>query len=268
MRCAPRTDSLAASPRLQGGSMRRREFIALVGGAAAWPLGLLAQSQTAKRVGVLSPFQPLAGPTHAFDAFKQRMRELEWLDGQNVVFEYRWAEGRADRLPNLASELAGLKLDVFFSAWGTPAALAAKNATTTVPIVFAGVGDAVGVRLVESLARPGGNVTGSTFISEETIAKQLELLKEVVPTSSRMGILVNPSNPVYGPVLKASEVPAKALGVQLQALDVQGQSDFQIAFDSAASAQVGGLVVMRDPIFQINKLWLVELAAKRRLPVI
>jgi putative ABC transport system substrate-binding protein len=160
------------------------------------------------------------------------------------------------------------RLDLVFSAWGTPAALAAKNASTSTPIVFAGVGDAIGVGLVKSLAEPGANVTGSTFISEETIAKQLDLLKQTIPTLSRVGVLINPANPVYGPVLKATQVPAQAMKLHLQVLRVQNVADFDVAFDAAVNEHTDGLVVLRDPVFIINKTRLVELAAKHRLPAL
>jgi putative tryptophan/tyrosine transport system substrate-binding protein len=250
--------------------MKRREFITLIGGAAAaWPLPVHAQkSGRMAQVGVLSPFSPSVGPSPAFDAFSQTMRELGWIEGHNIAFEYRWAEGRADRLPALAAELTRLKLDLVFSAWGTPAALAAKNASTTTPIVFAGVGDAIGVGLVKSLTEPGANITGSTFISEETIAKQLDLLRQTVPTLSRVGVLINPANPVYGPVLKATQVPAQAMKLHLQVLGVQNATDFDGAFDAAVNERTDGLVVLRDPVFIINKSRLVELAAKHRLPAL
>jgi putative ABC transport system substrate-binding protein len=132
------------------------------------------------------------------------------------------------------AELVRLRVDVIFSAWSTPAALATKKTTSTIPIVFAGVGDAVGVGLIASLARPGGNVTGSTFITEETIGKQLELLKEVVPRIARVGVLINPVNPVYGPVLRASEAPARALGLQLDVVGVQAAEEFERAFRAVA----------------------------------
>jgi putative ABC transport system substrate-binding protein len=221
-----------------------------------------------RHVGILSPFSPSIGPSPAFESFRRTLRELGWIEGQNIILDYRWAEGHADRLPKLAAELAELKPALIFSAWGTPAALAAKNARPRIPIVFAGVGDAVGVGLVASLARPGGNVTGSTFISEETIAKQLEFLKEAVPTIARVAILVNLTNPVYGPVLEATEGPARTLHLQLQSLGVQSADDFDVAFDAAAREHVDGLVVLRDPVLIINTSRLLELAARRRLPTI
>src|SRR5262249_12879615 len=210
----------------EGDRVKRREFITLLGGAAAWPLAARARAPNAVRhVGVLSPFSPSFGPSPAFQAFRQTFHDLGWIEGRNIVLHYRWAEGHADRLPKLAAELAELKPDLIFSVWGTPSALAAKNATIRIPIVFAGVGDAIGVRLVASLARPGGNVTGSTFISEETIAKQLEFLKEAVPALARVAILVNPANPVYGPILEATGGPAKALDLHLLRLGVQSADD-------------------------------------------
>ncbi len=194
----------------------RRTFITTVSvGLLAAPLAAEAQ-QAGKvtRIGVLSPFSSSFGPGPSFEAFRQTLRELGYVEGRNIALEYRWADGRYDRLPFLTAELVRLRIDVIFSAWSTPAALATKKATSSIPIVFAGVGDAVGVGLVASLARLGGNVTGSTFITEETIGKQLELLKKVVPRIARVGVVINPVNPVYGPVLRASEAPARALGLR------------------------------------------------------
>jgi putative tryptophan/tyrosine transport system substrate-binding protein len=164
--------------------------------------------------------------------------------------------------------LARLKVDLIFSAWGTPAALATKEATATIPIVFAGVGDAIGVGLVVSLARPGGNVTGSAFITEDTIAKQLDLLREAVPTLSRVAVFINPANPVYGPVLKATQAPAQSMKLRLQVLEAQRAADFEAAFDVASSERADGLIVMRDPVFILNTSRVVELAAKYRLPAL
>jgi putative ABC transport system substrate-binding protein len=216
--------------------VKRREFITLIGGAAAArPLPVHGQkSGKAARVGVLSPFFPSFGASPAYDAFSQKMRELGWIEGQNIAFEHRWAEGHADRLPVLAAELMRLKLDLLFSAWGTPAALAAKNASSTIPIVFAGVGDAIGVGLVKSLRQPGANITGSTFISEETITKQLDLLRQTIPALSRVGVLINPTNPVYGPVLKATQVPAQEMNLHLQVFGVENADDFEAALDAAS----------------------------------
>ncbi len=227
----------------------------------AAPLAVRAQQpQKVHRVGVLSPFASSFGPGPSFEAFRRTLRELGYVEGRDVALEYRWADGRSDRLADLAAELVRLRPDVIFSAWGTPEALATKKATNTIPIVFAGVG------LVASLARPGGNVTGSTFITEETIGKQLELLKAVIPRIARVGVVVNSDNPVYGPVLRASEAPAQALGLQLRVVDIRGADDFESALRAAVQEHVAGLVVLRDPVLITNQSRLVALAAARRLP--
>jgi putative tryptophan/tyrosine transport system substrate-binding protein len=255
---------------LGGGTMRRRDFIAIVGGATvALPRPSHGQkSGRVVRMGVLSPFFPSIGPSPSFDAFSQTMRELGWIEGQNIAVEYRWAEGRADRLQALAAELAHLKLDIIFSAWGTPTALAARDASATTPIVFAGVGDAVGAGLVKSLTQPGANITGSTFITEETIAKQFDLLRETVPTLSRVGVLINPTNPVYDTILKATQAPAQAIHVKVQVLGVQSTADFEDVLAGARKDRVDGVIVLRDQVFIINKSVLVGLAAKYQLPAL
>ncbi len=248
--------------------MPRRAFMATIAGSLlAAPLAAEGQ-QGGKvyRVGVLSPFSSSFGPGPSFEAFRQTLRELGYVEGPNIVLEYRWADGRYDRLPDLTAELVRLRVDVIFSAWSTPAALATKKTTSTIPIVFAGVGDAVGVGLIASLARPGGNVTGSTFITEETIGKQLELLKEVVPRIARVGVVINPVNPVYRLVLRASEAPARALGLQLEVVGVQGAEDFERAFRAAIKGHVDGLVILRDPVLITNQARLLALAATARLP--
>jgi putative ABC transport system substrate-binding protein len=235
----------------------------------AAPLAVTAQQpQAVYRIGVLSPFSASFGPGPSFESFRQTLQELGYVDGRNAAFEYRWADGRSDRFFELAAELVRLRVDVIFSAWGTPAALATKKATSTIPIVFAGVGDAVGVGLVASLARPGGNATGSRFIAEETIGKQLELLKQVVPRIARAGVVVNPSNPVYGPVLRASEAPARALGLQLSVVGVHRAEDFESAFQAAMRGHVQGLVALRDSVLISNQSRLVTLAANNRVPVV
>ncbi len=247
--------------------MDRRAFLAGTAALLAAPLAPEAQpAGKVYRVGVLSPFSSSFGPGPSFEAFRQTLRELGYVEGPNIVLEYRWADGRYDRLPDLTAELVHLRVDVIFSAWSTPAALATKKATSTIPIVFAGVGDAVGVGLIASLARPGGNVTGSTFITEETIGKQLELLKEVVPRIARVGVVINPVNPVYRLVLRASEAPARALGLQLEVVGVQGAEDLERAFRAAIKGHVDALVILRDPVLITNQARLLALAATARLP--
>ncbi len=206
-------------------------------------------------------------PAPSFQVFRDTLRELGYVEGENLALEYRWADGKYERLPALAAELAQSKVDVVLSAWSTPAALAAKRATATVPIVFVGVGDAVGVELVASLARPGGNVTGSTFLSEETVGKLLQLLKEVVPRAARVATVFNPSNPVYVPMLKDVEAMGRQLNLQVVRLGIQGPGDVEAVFDSARRERLDGLVVMRDFVLITHRERIVELAAKHRLPV-
>jgi putative ABC transport system substrate-binding protein len=247
--------------------MQRLAVALLALALLAAPLAADAQAAgKVYRIGVLSPFPSSYGPGPSFEAFRQTFRDLGYVDGRNVALEYRWADGRPDRLPDLAAELVRLGVDVVFSAWSTPAALATKKATNTIPVIFAGVGDAVGVGLVGSLARPGGNVTGSTFITEETIGKQLELLKEVVPRITRVGVVINPGNPVYGPVLRGSEAPARALGLQLTIVGVQGAEDLESAFRVAIREHVDGFVVLRDPVLVTNQSRLLTLVANSRRP--
>jgi putative ABC transport system substrate-binding protein len=245
----------------------RRDFITLLGGTAAWPLSARAQQMDRlRRIGVLSPF-PAPSPG-ADDAFAQALRALGWIEGQNVTFESRYANGEYNRLPGLAVELVHSTIDVLFTSWGTPSALAAKNATQTIPVVFTGVGDAIGVGLVASLPRPGGNVTGLTIISETTIGKQLQLLKEAVPNITQVAVLSNPANPVFGPVLKDLEVMGRTLGVQVERIGAEVGSEFEGAIDTAKRKGAGGLVVLRDPVFILNQSNLLEVIGRSRLPAI
>ena len=239
----------------------------LVLGMLTGPSAVGAQPGRSARIGVLSPFAASTGPAPSFQAFRDGLRELGYVEGKNITFEYRWAEGRYERLAELTAELVRSKVDVVLSAWSTPAALAAKSATTTIPIVFIGVGDAVGVGLVESFARPGGNVTGSTYLSEETVGKQIQLLKEVVPGLSRVATLSNPANPAYGPMLQGIEARGRQVNVQVVRLGIQGPGDVESAFESARRERVGGLVVLRDPVLITHRARLVDLATKHRLPV-
>ncbi len=249
--------------------MDRRTFLGIFADSLlAAPLVADAQpTARIRRIGVVSPFASAFGAGPSFEAFRQTLRELGYVEGRNVAFGYRWAEGRYDRLPGLTADLVNQRVDILFASWSTPAALASKKATTTIPIVFAGVGDAVGVGLVQSLARPGGNVTGSTFITEETIGKQLELLKQVVPRIVHVGVVVNPANPVYGPVLTASQAPARALGLRLTPVNVQSAEEFESAVRAARDAHVEGLVVLRDLVVIANQEQLLALVATNGLPV-
>jgi putative ABC transport system substrate-binding protein len=246
----------------------RRSFIGFaIAGALAAPRAGVAQGRKVSRIGVLSPFTASDGPAPSFQVFRDTLRELGYVEGDSVSFEYRWADGKYERLAALAAELVQSKVDVVLSAWSTPAALAAKRATTTIPIVFVGVGDAVGVGLVASLARPGGNVTGSTFLSEETVGKLLQLLKEVVPRASRVATVSNPANPVYVPLLKDVEAMGRQLSMQVVRLGIRGPGDVDSVFESAKRERVDGLVVMRDFVLITYRERIVELAAKNRMPI-
>jgi len=246
----------------------RRAFIGLAAlGALAVPQTIGAQARKVSRIGVLSPFAEAEGPAPSFQVFRDTLRQLGHVEGADVSFEYRWAGGKYDRLPTLAAELAQSKVDVIVSAWSTPSALAAKRATATIPIVFVGVADAVSVQLVASLARPGGNVTGSTFMSDETVGKQLQLLKEVVPRATRVAVVSNPANPVYASILKDVEAMGHQLKVQVVRLGIQGPGDVDAVFDSARRERLDGLVVMRDFVLITYRERLVAEAAKARMPV-
>jgi putative ABC transport system substrate-binding protein len=248
--------------------VNRRAFIGFVSGAAAvWSLGVRAQRlDRVHRIGVLSPFPP--SPTGSnVDAFQRSLRELGYIEGRNVIFEFRHGNGRYDLLPELAAELVHLAVDVIFTSWGSPTALAAKNATQTTPVVFTGVGDAIGVGLVSSLSRPSGNVTGLTIISETTVGKQLELLKEAAPNITRVAVLSNPTNPAYGPVLKDVDIMGRTLGVQIVRVGAEDQSKIERALDTAMSERAGGLVVLRDPVF-VNQPGLLSVVSRMRLPAI
>ena len=248
--------------------MRRREFIALVGGAIASPMGARAQQQAGKvpRIGYLGVTSASDRPA-LLDAFRQRLRELGWLEGQNIGIDYRFAEDRVDRLPDLAAELVRLKADLIVASAGTQVATAAKNATETIPIVMIYVRDPVGTGLIASLARPGGNVTGvSGSAGLEMFAKQLELLEETVPKIRRVAILSNPANAYHQLAIREVNVAARSLGVQLQLLEARGPNEFDGAFAAMAKERVGALVVLSDAIFSSHRARLADLAARSRLP--
>ncbi|HEV2056976.1 MAG TPA: ABC transporter substrate-binding protein [Methylomirabilota bacterium] len=200
------------------------------------------------------------------DAFRQGLRELGWVEGQNIVIDYRFAEGRFDRLPDLAAELVRLKVDIIVAV-STPGVVAAKNATETIPIVMISVGDPVGLGLIASLARPGGNVTGLSYSAGlEIVGKQLELLKETVPKIRRVAILSNPANPSHPPAIRELNVAARSLGVRLQFLEARGPNEFDGAFAAMATERVGALLVLTDGVFILHRTQLADLAARSRLP--
>jgi len=230
------------------------------------PLIAEAQPPThVHRIGALSGGGPTPGRDPFVEAFLEGMRALGYVEGQHLVLEYRGAAGQHERLPALAAELVRLQVDVLLVVI-TPAALAAKHATTTIPIVMAAVGDPVGSGLVASLARPGGNVTGLTSLTSELVGKQLEFLKDVLPTVSRVAVLWNPANPVHAVNVREADVAAQALGVQLHLVEAHGPDAFDSAFAAMTSAHAGALLVLGDTMFQTHRRRLAELAATSRLP--
>jgi putative ABC transport system substrate-binding protein len=214
------------------------------------------------RIGYLSSSSAIVSPA---EAFREGLRELGWVEGQNVIIDYRFAEGRLDRLPNLAGELVRLKVDVI-AAGPAPPAVAAKNATGTIPIVIMAVGDPVGLGLVASLARPGGNVTGTSFsVGMDIVGKSLELLREAVPKVRRVAILSNPANPSHALAISNVNAAARSLGMQLQLLEAREPEQFDGAFAAMAKERVDALLVVTDGMFMLNRARLAELAAKNRL---
>ena len=218
------------------------------------------------RLGVLSPFSAAATAVW-HEAFRQGLRDLGWVDGRNIVLEYRYADVNNARLAQLAAELVRLKVDVIVTATATDA-IAAKKATNTIPIVVASSGDPVASRLVESLARPGGNVTGLSQIVPETAGKRLELLRDIVPGLTRVAVLWNPEGAVSALGWNDIQRPARQLGIQLQSLEARKREDFVKAFDDAHHARAGAVVVMPNPLFAGNLGQIAELALKSRLPSI
>ena len=251
--------------------MKRRTFLAMVSGSLlAAPLAAEAQ-QAAKiaRIGYLAA--NLAANPHLQEAFLQGLRDLGYVEGRNLVIEYRDAEGKPERLPALAAELVALKVDVIVTAGGTLAALAAKQATRTLPIVFAAAADPVESGLVTSFARPGGNVTGLSNFPPELVGKCLEQLKQAVPGVSRVAVLWQPGG--FGErtekdMLNAAEVAARALGVRPQFVEARGPADFDRAFSEMTRARAGALTVFANAMFTIERRRLVDLAAKNRLPAL
>jgi putative tryptophan/tyrosine transport system substrate-binding protein len=248
--------------------MRRREFITLLGGAMAlWPLAAAAQ-QTAKLpvVGFLTAGSPGVG-TPALPALLEGLRELHWIDGKTVVIEYRYAENRNERLTELAADLVRRKVDVIVTA-GTLAPLAARHATTTIPIVMTSAGDPLGSGLVAGLAQPGGNVTGLSMMMADVSGKRLELIKELVPGLSRVAVLWNSANPYPTVVFKETKDAARTLGIEVQSLEVKGPDDFATVFASAKQRRPDALFTIDDPLILSQPDQIVEFAAANRLPAI
>ncbi len=248
--------------------MRRKILFVVLATILLATVSFAEAQQAAKvpRIGLLSPFSPSATASW-HQAFRQGLRDLGWVEGKNISIEYRYAEGRSDRLPDLAADLVRLKVDIIVAAVNTDA-LAAKNATRAIPIVVASAGDPVALGLVESLARPGGNITGLSQIAPELAGKRLELLKEIVPKLSRVAVLWNPQGTTSPLSWKEIQLPARELGVQLHSLEARSSKDFAKTFEEATRARAGALAIMPDPLFAGNLKRIAELAAKSRLPSI
>src|SRR5829696_8873966 len=247
--------------------MRRREFIALASGALAWAhaarsqqpvniprLGFLGNSSAALEANLVGPF-------------REGLRDLGYVEEQNIVIEYRWAEGSYERFPSLIAELLGQNVAVIVTA-GTPASLAVKKATNSVPLVMVGVGDPVATGLVASLAKPGGNVTGLTSTAEETEGKRWELLKELIPKLSHVAALWNPDNPTLLSQLKEMWTAAQVMGIRLVVLPVRNPREIEESFKAIVGEQPGALIVMGDRLFLHNRQTIIDFATKQDLPVV
>ena len=241
--------------------MKRREFITLLGGAAAWPIAAHAQ-QAGKmwRIAFITHV-----PMKLYEPLFEDLRPLGYVEGQNIIVERRYAEGRAERFQEFAAEMVRLKADLIMTIT-TPAALAAKNATTMIPIVIPTAIDPVGTGLIASLARPGGNITGGAILTGEMAAKRLELLKEVVPRLSRTAVLRNSANPANALAWEETQGAARALGVTLQSHEVQGPKDFEVAFARMGEEHPDALFVLDDALTQQYRKEIADFAMQKRLP--
>jgi putative tryptophan/tyrosine transport system substrate-binding protein len=242
--------------------MNRREFIGLVGGAAAWPLTARAQQAVGKivTIGVLAiePWPPI-------ETFRRALNNLGYIEGKNVRFEYRYAQGYNERLPELANDLVGLNVDVILT-WGTDAALAAKQATTTIPIVMGAIGDPLGIGIVTNLAHPGGNVTGFSSRAAELEAKRLQLLKEVVPALSRVAILFNPTNRYMPLALQSARKGAQMLHVSLAIYEVRDTTTLDAAFVTLTKDRADALMVPADTFLVSQRSRIAQFAIENKLP--
>ena len=250
--------------------LKRREFISLLGGAAAaWPLAAGAQQTTrARTIGFLLPGGSRTTVVRGqLEAFRQALKEYGWVEGQNISVEYRFAEGKEDALAEIAAELVRLRLDVIV-AEGTAAIRAAKTVTQTIPIVMATSTDPVGNGLVASLHRPGGNVTGPSLQTAELAGKRLQLLTEIVPGLGRAVVLSNPLNPSIAAVVEQTKAAAQSLGVEIHVVEVPGPDQFESAFAAVTRARAGALIVLPDPMLYGQHPRIVTFATASHLPVI
>jgi len=247
--------------------MNRRDLITFAGSAVLWPLAARAQQKAKPLIGFLGSASP--GPnTTNLAAFRQGLSETGYVEGSNVAIEYRWAEGQYDRLPALAADLVGHKVELIATSGGPPSARAAKAATSTIPIVFMGVGDPVGAGLIASFNRPGGNLTGVSLMALEMMAKRLELLSELVPQADVIALLVNPNNSDAERLIGDVQEAARAKGRQLLILKASTESEIDAAFATLVQLHAGALVLGADPFFFSRREQLVALVARHAVPAI
>ena len=248
--------------------MKRREFITLLGGAAAaWPLTTSAQQSAMTTIGYLSTRSP-GEAKYVTDAFTQGLKETGYVEGRNLAIEFRWAELDYDRLPALASDLVRRQVEVIAAVGGAHSGLAAKATTSTIPIVFVSAGDPVTFGLVSSLSRPAGNVTGVSMITVALASKRLELLHELVPAPAAIAMLINPTSPYVEPETKDVMASARTLGRHVQVLNASTGREIDTAFTTLVQQRVGSLLVSGDPFFDSERDRLVALAARHAVPTI
>jgi ABC-type uncharacterized transport system substrate-binding protein len=249
--------------------MKRREFIALVGGAAAaWPLAARAQQPVMPVVGLLGS-ESLDLWASRMRAFRRGVKEAGYVEGQNVVIEYRWAEGHNDRLPALAADLVRRRVNVIVAPGSTPAAFAAKAATLTIPIIFWVGSDPVELGLVASLNRPGGNLTGVTTLNVGLVAKRVELLHEVIPGTNSIALLINPTSPILTKIsIEDAQAAARILGLELHVLNASTERDFDVVFANLTQLRAGGLVIGTDAFFSSRLEQLAALSVRYAVPTV
>jgi putative ABC transport system substrate-binding protein len=247
--------------------MRRRDILTVIGGAAALTLPLRAQPLSVPLIGYIGPESPEPFASR-LKAFREGLSESGFAEGRNIAIEYRWAQGQYNRLPALAADLASRKPAVIVAAGGAPAALAAKSATSSITVVFEMGGDPVALGVVDSLSRPGGNLTGVSSLSVEVSRKRLEFMHELLPSATEFAVVANPTSPTADSQLKNLHAAADALGVRLHVLTVSDEREFDAMFSSASQLRAGGLVFTSDPYFAFRSQRLASLATRYGVPAI